>query len=143
MNNLRRAVEILKGENHTCVLCKGETVFASDEKGIKPMVNFIDSGILSEGFCAADKIVGKAAAMLFCLAKVKAVYAEVMSRSGLEFLQKHNIICEYETLTDKIINRKGDGICPMEKAVAEIDDCNEAFIAIKETMKKLQKGFTV
>ena len=45
---------------------------------------------------------------------------------------------EYDELTNMIINRAGDGPCPMEQTVAQIEDPNEAFEAIKQTLKRLR-----
>ncbi len=139
MNNLKKAKELLKDSQYTCVLCKDDTIYTSTLKGISPMVEFLRNGINLKGFSAADKIVGKAAAMLFSLAEVKEVYAEVLSKSAAEYLSDRNIAFSYDTLTDKIINRKGDGICPMEKTVADLTDEMSAFEAIKNKLNELRK----
>ena len=75
MNNLQTAKSILNKEGNTCVLCKGDIIYISKDKGIAPMVNFISKGVDLHEFSAADIIIGKAAAMLFILAGVKEVYA--------------------------------------------------------------------
>ena len=139
MNNLKKAKELLKGGQYTCVLCKGDIIYTSTLKGISPMVEFLGNDIDLNGFSAADKIVGKAAAMLFSLAEVKEVYAEVISKNAAEYLSSRNIDFSYNILTDKIINRKGDGICPMEKTVADLTDEMSAFEAIKNKLNKLRK----
>lgn len=140
MNDLQKAKDILESGNHTCVLCKGETVYTSNKSGIAPMIDFISEGIDLKGFSVADKIVGKAAAMLFVLAEVKSAYGEVMSEEGFDFLQANGIESSYSVLTEKIINRSGTDICPMEKTVRNIFAPTEAFSAIKETIKKLKEG---
>lgn len=137
MNNLDKAKTLLTDGEYTCVLCKGDTIHTSTLKGIVPMIEFLEKGIDLKGFSVADKIVGKAAAMLFSLANVKEVYAEVLSVGAAEYLSSCNINFKYSTLTDKIINRKGDGICPMELAVADITNEQEAFKAIKNKLNKL------
>ena len=126
-------------QENTCVLCKGEQVYASQKTGIAPMLDWLFEGVDLTGFSAADKIVGKAAALLFVLAGVTSVYGEVMSEGGLAVLQAHHIPCSYKTLTPYIINRKGDGICPMEQTVQQIDDPKTAYNALWETRKRLQK----
>lgn len=140
MNDLQKARSILESGNHTCVLCKGDAVYISDKSGIAPMVGFISEGVDLKGFSVADKIVGKAAAMLFVLAGIKNAYGEVMSIGGLEFLQTNGIDASYSVLTEKIINRTGTDICPMEKTVKDISSPEDAFSAIKETIKKLKEG---
>ena len=123
MTDTERARLLLASDSIlTCVLCRGETVYQSEKKGIAPMMGFLDDGINLCGFCAADRIVGRAAAFLFILAGVRSLYAEVLSESALRVLNEHGISVSYGTLTPYIINRKGDGPCPMEHAVRDIDD---------------------
>ncbi len=138
MNDIENAIRLLKNYGYTCVLCKGESVHTSCVKGISPMLDFIREGLELEGFSVADKIVGKAAAMLFVLVGVKSVYGEVMSREGQKFLEKHDVDYSYGVLTEKIINRKGDGVCPMEQTVAEIDDIETAYTALLEKRSELR-----
>lgn len=40
------------------------------------------------GFSAADRVVGKAAAMLFVKAKIKELFAKTISRSAAEFWRR-------------------------------------------------------
>ena len=110
----------------TCVMYKGTTVYASQKTGISPILDWLAEGTDLRGFSAADKIVGKAAALLFVLAGVKEVYGEVMSKAGLAALQAHGIPCAYGTLTEHIINRRGDGICPFEATVQNTSDPSAA-----------------
>ena len=48
------------------------------------------------------------------------------------------IQASFETLTDNIINRAGDGICPFEAAVLGIDDPDEAYRAILDKMREMR-----
>lgn len=139
-SDLDNALEIFRNGNFTCVLCKDDKVIKSNETGIKPLINLIENKTDCKNFSIADKIVGKAAAHLYILMGISNVYANVISKSALELLEKNCISVQYDILTDSIINRKGNDICPMEKAVLNISDENheEAFIKIKEKIKKLQ-----
>ena len=122
---------------YTCVLAKDDKVYTSDKSGIMPLLEYAESGESFVGFSAADKIVGKAAALLYAYLGVSRVYAEVMSRTAVEVFTAHGIEFECDTLTDMIINRRGDGACPMEQAVISIDDCIEALALIKNKLKSL------
>lgn len=101
------------------------------------MMNYIADGVDLAGYSVADTVVGKAVAMLFVKCKVIAVYAKTMSKSGKAVLESNNIFYEYETLTDRIINRAGTDACPMEKAVLNTDDAEEAYVILQETLKRL------
>ena len=139
MNDLERAKQILEDEACTCVLCRGDEIIKSTLTGIAPMVNFLADQKDMRGFSAADRIVGKAAAMLFVLAGVKEVYACVMSESGKDMLARHGISPSYGQLTEHIINRQGSGLCPMEQAVLNLQDPAQGLEAIRRTLCTLSK----
>ena len=61
-----------------------------------------------------------------------------MSQSGLDFLIRHGIECSYGALCEKIINRDKTDICPMEKAVADVDDIDEGIERIKNKLSFLR-----
>ena len=72
------------------------------------------------------------------LGGVKQCYGITMSKSAVDYLQKKTISVEYETLTDHIVNRSGDGVCPMEEAVKDIEDPEEALAAVKRRLEELR-----
>jgi len=140
MSDIKKASEMLKKGSYTCVLCKDETVYTSEKRGVVPVFEKLEQKISLVGFSAADKVIGKAAAMLFHLAGVSVLYGEVMSVPAKEYLEKTDIKFSYETLTDRIINRQGDGLCPMETAVNEISNPEEGYEAIKKKLNELRKA---
>ena len=140
MTDLERARRLLETEGYTCVLVRGDTVYTSRETGIRPMVGYLSQGTELGGFSAADKIVGKAAAMLFALAGVTALHAEVLSRKGAAILEEYRIAYTCGTLTDEIVNRQGTGPCPMEQAVRDVYELTAALQAVKDTLARLGGG---
>ena len=137
MNDLEKAKENLAG--HTICLCKDGKLITSDRRGIAPMMGFIAEGLDLKGYSVADLIVGKAAAMLFAKCKIKRVFAKTLSESGKKMLALHGIECEYGLLVDRIINRDGTDICPMEKTVANTDDTEEGYLLLKEKLQSMKK----
>ncbi len=127
MTRLELAKAELK-EHSICVAGEGVTV--SDGRGIAPVLALLEHDGLRER-AVADKIVGKAAALLFVYGGVEAVYAHTLSEGGRAVLEEYGIPYEYGTLTQKIINRAGTDICPMERTVLEISDPHEAYLALK------------
>ena len=136
MTDLQRAKQILNDGGYTCVLVKQTDSFHSLERGVKPLVGLVQSGKSYKGYCAADKVVGKATAFLYTLLNVKAVHANVISQAALEVLKPSGIEVYFDTLTDHIINRKGDGICPFEQAVLFETDAQKAYIIILNNQGK-------
>ena len=127
----------MESEGHTCVLTDGERVYTSRLRGVKPLVQFLESGTIPPSLSAADKVVGKATAYLYVLLKIRTLYAQVISEPAISVLQAHGIEVQYGTLVPGIINRTGDGICPFEAAVMAIHDPATAYTAILHKMQEL------
>ena len=77
MTDLQTAITHLAG--HTLALCKGEDILTSDKRGVAPMLGWIREGRDLHGYTAADRVVGKAGAMLFVKAGVCEIYAQTLS----------------------------------------------------------------
>lgn len=134
---LHRARKLLEQGDYTCVLCRGGQVFTDNRQGIRPLLELLDGHGNFSGFCAADKVVGKAAAFLYRLMGVKAVYAKVLSKPAAKTLAEGGILLEYEALVAAIRDRTGTGFCPMETAVMDIRDPQEALMALRQRLKEL------
>ncbi len=137
MTDPEKARQLLSGGGYTCVLCHGEQVYTSSDRGVKPLVRWIESETDVRGFSAADKVVGKGAAFLYLLMGVRHLYADVISAPALSLLQSNGIAVTFTTQAAHIINRQGDGICPFELAVMDIDDRRLAYAAICDKMKQM------
>lgn len=134
IQDLKRLVR----DGHTVAASDGERLLTSRERGIRPLVQWLDDGVGLAGFSVADKIVGRAAAMLYVRLGAARVWAQVMSRGGKTVLAAHGIAAECEVETERIINRLGTGMCPMEEAAKGIDDPLEAERALKAKLKQLR-----
>lgn len=140
MSDIEKARNLLREKGYTCVLCKGDLLYTSEKRGVVPVFEKLEQNINLTGFSAADKVVGKAAAMLFHIAGIAVLYTDVLSVPAKEYLEKTDITFSYGTLTDRIVNRSGDGLCPMESAVSGIDNADEGYIAIKNKLDELRKA---
>ena len=132
-----KARRILEQGDYTCVVCRDDVFHTATVRGVKPLLDWLDSDISLEGYCAADRVVGRAAAFLYCLLGVKEVYSRVMSRPAADVLKAHGIAVCTDTLTDGIINRKGTGPCPFESAVMEITSPEEALVTIRRKLASM------
>ena len=140
MDNLLKARSLLESGNYTCVVCKEDVLYTTSRRGVAPLLDWLDSGTDLTGFSAADRVVGRGAAFLYCLLGVKEVYARVMSRPALEVLGSYGITAGADTLVEGIINRAGTGPCPFEAAVMEISDAETALSAIRRKRRQMQEG---
>lgn len=137
-NDLQQAKQILAGGMASCVLVKDGEVVLSSERGIRPLLQFVDSGKDFSGFAAADRIVGKAAAMLYQLLGVSSVYADVMSVEGKDLLTEAGIETSCRKLTDAIRGRGDQAVCPMDEAVKGITDPEEAYRSLVAAVSAMQ-----
>ena len=132
MTDLQIAKNNLEG--YTICLCKDGACLYSQKRGIAPMMDFIGSGEDLTGYSVADIVVGKAAALLFVKCGIKKVFAKTLSKKAKSILESRGVDYEYQTLAENIINRAGTDICPMEKAVANTDDPEEAYNILKNKL---------
>lgn len=139
-NDLKYARSLLDTGDFTCAVCRDSQAFTARDRGVKPLLNWLDAGMDLSGFSAADRVVGRATAFLYALLGVKEVYARVMSRPAAEVLHTHGIPCSADTMVEGIINRAGTGPCPFEAAVMDITDAAQALQAIRSKMTQMQKG---
>lgn len=138
-DDLSKACSLMAAGSYTCVVCRGETVYTATERGVKPLLNWVDSALDLQQFSAADRVVGRATAFLYVLLGVKEVYSRVMSRPAAEVLKANGIRIQTDIMVDGIINRKGTGPCPFESAVMEITDPAKALDAIRCKLAQMQQ----
>lgn len=137
-----KAIELLKSTGYSCIIVKsGRVVAALSGLGVKPIISTLDRyPQMLEGAQVADKVIGKAAAMLLVKAQAAEVYGEIMSQSAVGYLKAHNIPHSYGELVALIQNRSMDGSCPLEQAVAPIDGLDAGIEAIRQTIARLMAG---
>lgn len=138
--HLLHAKALLDQGEYTCVVCRGDTVHTATDRGVRPLLNWLDCpGMDLSHFSAADRVVGRATAFLYVLLGVSEVYARVMSRPAMEILTANHIAAGTDKLVEGIINRQGTGPCPFEAAVLDISDPAEALTAIREKLAQLAR----
>jgi len=138
--NLQKARELLESGNYTCVVCNEDSVYTTSRRGVAPLLNWLEDGTNLAGFSAADRVVGRGAAFLYCLLGVREVFAQVMSHPAAEVLQVHGIGFQADLFVEGIVNRSGTGPCPFEAAVMDIQEAHEALAAIRNKRRQLQEG---
>lgn len=128
-NDLNIAKEKLKQKNLALVIAKkGKVVFETSSHGIGGLLRAIEElDKEMKGSSVADKIVGKAAALLCIHAGVFAVFAVTASEKGIQALKDNNVLCQFENTVSHILNSKRSDICPFEKLVIAISNPKEAY----------------
>ncbi len=139
MKEMEQVRSALQGDVTCAMLSVRGELHTSSKKGIAPIMEVLatDPKFL-QGALVADRVIGKAAAMLLVKAGIWELYAEVISEHARMFLEVHNIPITYSKVVPYIINRKGDGMCPMESTVLDMKNVNEAYVALQKKVAELQ-----
>ena len=135
---LEQAKSTLISSASTIAVVSNGEVFTSQERGVKPLLYLLKEkkGFL-KGASVADKVIGKAAALLMALGEIKEVHTLIISEPAIKVFEKYNIPCFYDKKVTRIVNRAGDGLCPMETLCLDVDEPKEAFTKIKEKLSKM------
>ena len=128
MTSLEQAKSLLITTNSTIVVVLNGEVFTSQERGVKPLLHLLtEKKCFLKGASVADKVIGKAAALLMVLGEIKEVHTLIISEPAIKVFEKYNIPCFYDKKVDRIVNRTGDGLCPMETLCLDVENPQEAF----------------
>jgi hypothetical protein len=139
MTNTEKAKALLRAEGLTCAVCCGDAVYKSTDRGVTPLLRWLDEGTDLHGFSAADKVVGAGAAYLYVLLGVAELYAEVISDAAVKILTRFGVFADFGTCVPYIQNRAGGGGCPIEQAVADATDPQDALARIRKRLAELRK----
>ncbi len=134
MNDLELAKQTLTADSLAFVLVKDGAILRTGRRqGIGELIQAVDAlGDQARGAVLADKIAGKAVAMVARAAGFGAVYAALASQAGRDALAEDHIPLEYARLVPLILNQRNDGPCPMERLTLPISDPQTAVTALRE-----------
>ena len=140
---LERAKTLLQEGRHSCAVCKEDKIYTSDDRGIRPLVLWLradaqetaESKKILQNAAAADKVIGRAAALLFAHGGISALWADILSESAAEILREQGIPYSCGKLVPAIRNRDNTGYCPMETRAKDITSPQEAFAVFDGVVK--------
>ena len=107
---------------------------------VLPLVELIErEPDLFKGGFVADKVIGKGAASLLISAGAVSVYAKLLGEAGLDMLRENGIEVSWGELTPLILNNRGDGSCPVEALVKDIEGVEASAEAVRAFAEGLKK----
>ena len=138
--NAKSLTNYLNGDV-VCVVVNNQTVLTSNLKGIRPWLKWLrECPETLEEAMVVDKVVGKAAAMLMVVAKIKKLYTPIISDQALEYLKTQAIEFEYDQTVPYITNMSNDGLCPMEETVLNAIDAEEGYQLLLHKVQQLMQA---
>jgi hypothetical protein len=139
MIDLKIAKNRLQTKESTLVIVKnGQLLFETKENRIKGFLEAIEKiGNSLNGSAIADKVVGKAIALLCVYAKVAAVYAKVISIEAKSLFEKHKINHEWSIIAKEILNFEKNRPCPFEMKAKNMTDPEKTYFELKNLLEIL------
>lgn len=123
---------------YSCVIDSPRGIIYGRERGVKDLFTILKTDPASlEGAFVADKVVGKGAAAIMIAGGVAAVYADVISEPALRLLASSPVEVSYGRAVPNIINRRGDGLCPVESLCLHVDDAGACLPLIENFIKQI------
>ena len=140
MTDLEIAKSELHEENLTLAIVKdGALLYSTKSHRISGFLDAIEKcGESLQGASLADRVAGKAIALLCAYAKIKEVYAAVLSRKAQAIFKQNKISFHWNELVDNVLDVTKTGMCPFEKAAAEISDPEKAYKTFKGLRENLK-----
>jgi hypothetical protein len=136
MIDLEIAKNRLQSKDVTLVIVKnGEMLFETEEHKIKGFLEAIEKlGKAIEGSSIADRVVGKAIALLCVYSKVYSVYAAVLSKEAKRILEKYQISHEWSIIVEEILNLEKNRACPFEMKARNMSDPKKTYFELKRLL---------
>jgi len=131
--DLSLAKQRLSQKNLSLVIAKnGRVLFETESHGIIGLLKAIKQ-LQDNMACSsvADRIVGRAAALLLVYSSVVAVFGVTSSDGGIEILKNSHVFHEFERRVPCILDSKGVDVCPFERLVARFSHPKEAYKELK------------
>jgi hypothetical protein len=130
---------IRSGDATLCAADGGALVCRLTGRGIRALVAAVeDEAVASRGpLDWGDKLVGRAAALLFTLVHARSVFALTMSTGAQDVLRAADIPFGCDAVIVDVLNRDGTGPCPMEAAVSNVDEPLTALETLKQVSQAL------
>lgn len=134
--DLARAL-LIANKDATLVAVRCDEIVVCRDRGVKPLLKMVAEGRSLKGFSVADKVVGKAPALLYAVLGPEAVFSPVMSWTGRAVLLAAGIFVSHDVLVPHISNRAKSGQCPMDESVTNIWEPYEAVGVLEERARQM------
>jgi ribosome biogenesis protein Tsr3 len=111
-----------------CIVKNGKIILETGSRGVSGFLDAIERfGDRLVGASVADRVAGKAIALLCVYAKIKAIYAVILSSEAKSVFAKYEVHHEWKELVANILDAEKVGVCPFEKSVEKISSPKNAY----------------
>ena len=137
---MKELTEMLHAGGYSCVIANNGHIRTFTRRGVADLYDLlVEDAAFLDGASVADKVIGKAAASLMVLGKVKEVYTHIISAPALRLLQEAGIEVGCDEVVPHIINRTRTGWCPLEQASRDLHSAQDIFPVIEKFISDQRK----
>lgn len=141
--DLELAKSVLRDYEASFVLAsQGRILEVGTGHGVLPLVKAVErigpDGL--QGAVLADKLVGRAAALVAAYAGLSAVYGQFMSQAAMGELARRGIPFTWGVEIPAVLNRSGEHLCPFEELVASAATPEEGMRRLRLAKEKGIRG---
>ncbi|MDP3487226.1 MAG: DUF1893 domain-containing protein [Bacillota bacterium] len=140
MKDIDLARQLLETGGHSIVAVKaGMVIGTASGPGVGPLLKLVEE-CRSElmGAAVADKVVGRAVALVCAELGVAAVYGAVMSETAVEVFARYGIEFSSGMTVPTIMNRTQTDLCPIERGSQGLPSAHGATDALKQILAQLR-----
>jgi hypothetical protein len=129
----RARIALSPGDKTFVVVNETSLLYHTGDRGLFPVLKLLDErAAFLENAVVGDKIVGRAATLLFLYAKVKAVYAAYISDEAVGILEDNNCIVTWRVTVPCIVERDLGSRYRLDVYLEGVSDPAEAEKKIRE-----------
>lgn len=126
-----------------CIVKCDKSIFETTTPGISGFLKAIERFEEKlDGASIADRVVGKAIALLCIHARIRGVYALTLGKEAKTVLEGNATCVRWDNLVDSILHKGKDETCIFEKAVTEISNPKDGYIRLKELQDSLTENLS-
>jgi len=123
-----------------CIVKGGEVIFETASHGISGFLKAVEEfGDKLVGASVADRVVGKAIALLCVCARVARVYGSTLSEKAKALFDQNAIHVEWDELVDNVLGANKTETCPFESLASEIANPKDAYRKLKALQDSLKE----
>lgn len=112
---------LTRGEAASVAAVDGVIVAREQGRGVQPLLKLLDAGKLCRAL-VVDKVIGRAAAAICLVGRVRKVHALVMGEDAAALLHAHGVLATADRTVPRILNRDQSASCPLEARVEKLED---------------------
>lgn len=133
-------IRLLHEGGYSCVIRK-EEIRTFTQRGVADLYDLLNQHpVFLHGAQVADKVVGKAAAVLMVLGRVQEVYTDIISEPALVLLRRANIKLDCMQVVPRIQNRDRTGWCPLETLCYEENSLEILYSIIHDFVERMRNN---